>query len=608
MLKSTNRKSTTPRAGAGSKHGEIEFREDGIFLAQGDENANRIADPIFVTAFETSDPGTNRELAFTEVKFQNRKGKWRKAIVSSSMMVVQPSEFIALLSNRGYMWPSTPTVRSRIVCALSIVKPSRHIRVTSVPGWHGSAFVLPGESYTPDGPTRTKLQIVDNPTVRLGEFRRNGTLGDWKNFIGKRCPLSTRVCLAVASTFAAPNLRMLGLDSFGFNFSGSTSSGKTLGVRLAASAAGLHSDAGPETWDGTVAALEQRALGHRDSIVPYDDISHLQDNARGMVKYITFRLASNRGQRKAGQYVVAQNLVESDWRVIPLSTSEEPLWADLDESGRRRIRGEEVRMINVRACVSDMDDIFDAADAAEVVGQTVEERGRFVEEQERDAKKYQGEAYRAYLAKRTADAGAKATLEAHMADYIAQALLPGQRRWLVRIQRRFAAVYAGAAQAIDYGILPWSKKATLQAIKSCMDDAMEQLIAAAEGADGGRQPSDESLLAEFGRLVNDADFVRLESKRRKNSLMAGRLKRAGGITRPTKTGKVEHLLFGRAFDAWFPDVTVRRRLTGLLRSRGIFKQGRRSDTTTRHVHIAEFGGKVPCYAMSRKRLSSYSPS
>jgi len=183
-----------------------------------------------------------------------------------------------------------------------------------------------------------------------------------------------------------------------------------------------------------------------------------------------------------------------------LSTSEDPLWEQLDRYGPRGIRGEEVRMIDVPACVSDMRDIFDGEHAQAKVGETVEQRCRFVEDQERLTKTYQGEALRAYLAKRACDKTAKATLKRYMKEYTDHAPLPGQQRWLGRIQRLFAAVYAGAAQAIDYGVLPWGKKRTLTAIRACMADAMEKLIAnSADDCERGRGSgqSDQSMLAEF---------------------------------------------------------------------------------------------------------------
>jgi hypothetical protein len=139
-------------------------------------------------------------------------------------------------------------------------------------------------------------------------------------------------------------------------------------------------------------------------------------------------------------------------------------------------------VINVPMGSSDMENIFDGPNAAKAVGKTIKERRRYVEGLERDALKCQGEPFRAYLRKLTADKRVRAALKAHVADYAAAAPLPSQKRWVGRIQRCFALCYAGAAQAIDYGILPWSKKATLRAIRVCMDDTMAQLNAAASKA------------------------------------------------------------------------------------------------------------------------------
>jgi hypothetical protein len=595
---------------AGTNGGEIGLRKDGIYLVHEDGALNRIAPPILVIAYATSNPNTPRESAFTVIKFLNRRKRWKKEIVPSSVFTALPGELIRLLSDRGYLWPASKIMRTQIIAALSVERPDRHIRVTSVPGRCGRWFVLPGdESYGPKGPSRKGPLIVGHATVRLGAYLRSGTLDDWKRHVAKKCVHSSRARLAVASNFAAPNLGVLGLNSFGFNFSGITSGGKTLLLRMAASASGLNSDAGPATWDGTPAAFEQRALGHRDGIMPLDDISHLEGDSQKVAKLMTFRLAGNRTKEKAGQYVLAQNLVEEDYRVIALSTSEVPLWEHLDTHGPRRIRGEEVRMINVRACVSDMQDAFDGKRARNGVGRTVEQRRRFVEKQERLARKYQGEAFRAYLAKRAQDPNAKTTLKTYMTDYIASAPLPGQQRWLGRIQRLFAAIYAGAAQAIDYNVLPWTKKATLSAIRACMDDAMEQLIAnSADGTDRAlrSQRSDQSLLAEFKQRVRDARFVRLERNRRKSKGLLVQLKNADGIIRPTQPHKCECFLFGAALNAWFPEVVERQQLAKLLFSLRIIKKGRRPDTNTKQVMIAELGTKIPCYGLLRKRLKALS--
>jgi hypothetical protein len=347
-------------------------------------------------------------------------------------------------------------------------------------------------------------------------------------------------------------------------------------------------------------------------MMPLDDLSHLAGDTTQVAqiaKLVTFRLASNRPKAKAGQYVQAHNLAHTDWRVIPLSTSEDPLWNQvrLHGSGKRHVRGEEVRMINVRACVSDEGDIFDGPNASKHVGGTLDERLPFVEHQERLAVKYQGEAYRAYLTKRIADKTATETLNKYIAEYIGATPLADQYRWLGRIRKFFAVVYASAALAIDYEILPWSKKSTLKAIAACMTDAMEQLTANAKGASDMSTKavkSDKVLLAEFKQRVDDAKFVRLNRKRTNSHLVAKRLKKVNGVIRPTSPGKTQCLLFSKTLDGWFPVMTERKRLTKMLRSRRIIGKGRRPDTSTRQVFIAEAGKKVPCFALSRKRLAS----
>jgi hypothetical protein len=404
--------------------------------------------------------------------------------------------------------------------------------------------------------------------------------------------------------FAAPNLRSLNINSFGFNFSGMTSSGKTLCIRMAASAAGLNLNEGPATWDSSLAGFEQRALGHRDGFIPQDDTSYLAQPE--LVKLVTFRLAGNRPKAKAGQYISANNIVDVDWRALPLSTSEEPIWRQMIERGRGRVRGEEMRMIDVPACVSKNGDIFDGPNADAQIGPTLEDRLQFVERQEKLTLEYQGEALRAYLAKRCADERAEETLRIYMDRFLKAAPLPRQFRWLGRMRRLFAVVYASAAQAIDYGVLPWSKKATREAIIACMTDAMDQLAANfSDSPDCGaeRTNSDNALVAEFRRRVEDAKFVRIGGNSRKPHSMAKRLKKADGFIQTTRPGRIRCLLQSKALETWFPEVTTRKRLSSVLRSRGVLKSGRRADTNTRQIYIAPLKKRVSCYALLRKRMS-----
>jgi hypothetical protein len=87
----------------------IRFLDDGIYLVAKGKGKKRIADPIRVTAFGTSEPGTAREGAYTAVRFLDREGKRKKEIVPSSMLGSQAADSVTLLARRGYLWPPNRT-------------------------------------------------------------------------------------------------------------------------------------------------------------------------------------------------------------------------------------------------------------------------------------------------------------------------------------------------------------------------------------------------------------------------------------------------------------------------------------------------------------------
>ena len=115
--------------------------------------------------------------------------------------------------------------------------------------------------------------------------------------------------------------------------------------------------------------------------------------------------------------------------------------------------------------------------------------------------------------------------------------------------------------------------------------------------------SDDALVAEFKRRVEGAKFVRIERNGWKLHSTAKRLKKADGFIQTTRPGRVRCLLRSKAMEAWFPEVTTRKRLSAVLRSRGVLKPGRRTDTSTRQIHIAPLKKRVSCYALLRKRIS-----
>lgn len=83
----------------------VKLKEDGIYSANTSGEEVKIAEPIIVTAFAAGLHGREKDQAYTEVKFRDRYGEWKREVVLSCLLSAQRRDFIKLLTNRGYVWP-----------------------------------------------------------------------------------------------------------------------------------------------------------------------------------------------------------------------------------------------------------------------------------------------------------------------------------------------------------------------------------------------------------------------------------------------------------------------------------------------------------------------
>jgi hypothetical protein len=298
-----------------------------------------------------------------------------------------------------------------------------------------------------------------------------GSLEDWQNTVAKIVKKSSRLRLMISAAFAAPLLRPLGMDSFALNLFGATSTGKTGGLYAAGSVAGLIGENGLPGWSDSVPGLEQLAVGHRDGVLPLDDAG---DEGGGPLpihkkaRLLAFMFGRNRRRNLDKSYEKKSKLTTKEFKVIALSTSEVALKAIAENAANPRLAGEEVRFTDVPAIEPGSIDIFDhlslsAGDNPTKIGQ------RLVNELRREAINNQGFAIDAFLKCLARDpAAAIKKAKEHMAQFetkIPSTLTTGADR---RIAANFAVIYAGAALAIEFGVLPWKKKPTLTAIAKCM--------------------------------------------------------------------------------------------------------------------------------------------
>ena len=159
-----------------------------------------------------------------------------------------------------------------IWAALVDTKPKRRFVFANAPGWYGPGFALPGKFFCSDQ-AADPVKIDPNSIEHVGAFATgDGNLRDWRQYVAKPARKSSPLCVSISAALAAPLLRRLNMDSFAINWFGSTSEGKTLALKVAASVAGLFGPGGDlPSWADSIPGFEGQAMGHRDCVLPLDE-------------------------------------------------------------------------------------------------------------------------------------------------------------------------------------------------------------------------------------------------------------------------------------------------------------------------------------------------
>ena len=176
-----------------------------------------------------------------------------------------------------------------------------------------------------------------------------GSLTEWRENVASMGRLSSRVAFAIACAFAAPCLRMRGLEGGAFNLSGRSSKGKTTAQRAGASVYG-NPQTGVKPWNSTGAAIEVVANGHNDLLLCLDEAGTADARTLGDTIYrLSNGLPKGRGRVDAerGGAIVLREILEP-WHVLTLSASELTAAQLMQSLGRKTITGgQQVRLVDI---------------------------------------------------------------------------------------------------------------------------------------------------------------------------------------------------------------------------------------------------------------------
>jgi putative DNA primase/helicase len=326
--------------------------------------------------------------------------------------------------------------------------------VTDSSGWVGKSFVLPHKTH---GDESLKFRDVEPSPEAITELK--GTLEGWKDNVAAKCAGNSRLILGLGTSFAAPLLPIVDIESGGFHLVGVTSQGKTTILSVAASVTGLKDI---PHWRTTTNGLESTATAFNHLCLPLDEINQAEAKDVGNIAYM---LAN--GQGKARMKKDLTNRPPKTWRLMVLSSGEESLGnymktANIIQKGGQEVRLPDVPAIPVNAEYGCFETIHEA-DTAELFLSTLEAA----------VKEHHGTALDAFLSRLVIDCQdpAFAGNLSKQVHQVAAKLCEGTKNNAVgRVAKRFALLQVSLELAHKYELLPFPVEQIEWSVAMCFRD------------------------------------------------------------------------------------------------------------------------------------------
>lgn len=323
-------------------------------------------------------------------------------------------------------------------------------------GWHEAQYILPDGAIGGDG---KQLIVYQSAHAINSTIAQQGTLEQWRDELCKKLAEQSRFVFSIACAFAGQLLALLDDDGGGFHLLGSSSMGKSLSLKLAASVWGKP-DSYTKTWRSTDNALEGTASEHNDSFLPLDEISECDPKVVGKAVYM---LAN--GQGKGRSTTTGHNRTAKTWRIIFLSNGEESLQNFMAQAGQKTNAGIEVRVAHIDADAGKGLKTFDSL----VLAETGAGQADKIKEL---SQAYYGVAGIAWLEHITSDkAATTATARQLVNDFMSNYSDLAPQAY--RVAKRFAIVAAAGEMATLAGITGWQSGQATTAVMTCLDNWLD---------------------------------------------------------------------------------------------------------------------------------------
>lgn len=418
----------------------FESAADGLYHVESESRRLRICGRLKVLA-KTRDPNGGAWGLLLE--WRDDDGKVHRWAMPKGMLAGDGTAIREALNDRGLFVSTDTKARARLLEFLSTVDTPVRARAVTKVGWSGSAFALP---HITIADTPTERVIFQNLDAGPHQYGSAGTLEEWQENVAKLAIGNSRLVFMIAAAFVGPVLAPACEEGGGINVVGSSSTGKTSGLKAATSVWG--SPSFMRTWRATGNGLEGVAVQHSETSLFLDELGQLEPKEAGVVAYM---LGNGQGKQRASRS--GGSRTAASWNVMYVSTGEIGL-ADLAREGKQHRApqaGQEVRILDVPADAGKGMGLFErivGADSPEGFSRLIKSASAT----------YYGTAAIAYLEELALirdDIGD--LVAASIAQFVESFVAPNSDGQVQRAARRFGLVAAAGELAIAVGVLPWPK-------------------------------------------------------------------------------------------------------------------------------------------------------
>lgn len=457
-------------------------------------------------------------------------------------------------------------------------------------GWHGDQFVLLNLPATKDG---VSFRLETDKPQYCAIFDKRGSLADWKQQVAEHALHSHRMLFSICLAFAAPLMHFATVEPGGFHLFGKSTKGKSICLIVASSVAGPGVRDELLNWDVTDGGLEEAAAGHNHSLLCLDETGLLRTDATASIakklRAHAFKLAAGRGRLRSSLWGYKLGARELKWRLLFLSTGELALSEIAAAEDIERLKGEEVRLIDVPATNSETLGIYEKLPPD---FSTLEEALAGITKACADNCGFALEAYVSRLGENLK--GLQGQIESRMSRFMAGAKVPNDA-WERRFAQRFALAFAAGSIAANFGIVPWKVEAIGVAVRFCYWTARQAIPDVDKLREQGMQTlrqklGDKTLLLELKRSGHNVSWTPDQAKEAQ-------------VFRRSGAAGTEFIVAPAIFDHWFDSGLKSEIVLRKLEAEGILVKSNRG---TREVQIAISGlpGRPYYYCISDRIFSA----